>query len=149
VYSLEEKGKMRKIVLVSAFVLALMLVTLVPIPARTEASPIVQSLAFDVLPVKAEFAEAVDLEASGGEVLDPTPFWVDIVDASKENILNEISSLIRKYEELQNSAKNSPVWSLLIEGYSLMNVLFPHNSKNVLDDVRRKVTPNSSGRISR
>jgi hypothetical protein len=61
--------------------------------------------------------------------------------ASKENILNEISSLIRKYEELQNSAKNSPVWSLLIEGYSLMNVLFPHNSKNVLDDVRRKVTP--------
>jgi Ribonuclease G/E len=61
--------------------------------------------------------------------------------ASKDDILNEISNLIRKYEGLQNSVKNSPVWSLLIEGYSLMNVLFPHNSKNVLDDVRRKVTP--------
>jgi len=72
---------MRKIVLVSAVVLALMLVTLVPLPARTEASPIAQSLAFDVLPVKAEFAEAVDFDAAAGEVVDPTPFWVDIVDA--------------------------------------------------------------------
>ncbi len=72
---------MRKIVLVSIVVLALMLVAMVPLPARTEASPVVQSLAFDVLPVKEEFAEAVGLEAAAGEVLDPTPFWVDIVDA--------------------------------------------------------------------
>jgi len=60
--------------------------------------------------------------------------------ASKEDILNEISSLIRKYEELENSAKNSPVWSLLFEGYSLMDILFPYQSKIILDDVRRKVT---------
>jgi subtilisin family serine protease len=81
VYSLEEKGKMRKIVLVSAVVLALMLVTMVPIPARTEAAPEVRSLAFNALPVKEEFVDAVDFEAAGGVVEDPTPFWVDMVDA--------------------------------------------------------------------
>jgi len=64
--------------------------------------------------------------------------------ASKEDILNEISNLIRKYEELQSSLQNSPVWSLLVEGYSLMNVLFPHDSKIVLDDIRRKVAPTVS-----
>jgi hypothetical protein len=73
--------EMRKIVLVSAVVLALMLVTLVPMPARTEAAPEVRSLPFNALPVKEEFAEAVDLDAVAGEVADPTPFWVDIVDA--------------------------------------------------------------------
>jgi hypothetical protein len=72
---------MRKIVLVSAVVLALMLVTLVPMPARSEAAPEVRSLPFNALPVKEEFAEAVDLDAVAGEVADPTPFWVDIVDA--------------------------------------------------------------------
>jgi subtilisin family serine protease len=81
VYSLEEKGKMRKIVLVSAVVLALMLVTMVPVPARTEAAPEVRSLAFNALPVKEEFVDAVDFEAAGGAVEDPTPFWVDVVDA--------------------------------------------------------------------
>jgi hypothetical protein len=47
---------MRKIVLVSAVVLALMLVTLAPTPAMSEAAPEVRSLAFNTLPVKEEFA---------------------------------------------------------------------------------------------
>jgi subtilisin family serine protease len=72
---------MRKTVLVSAVVLALMLVTLVPLPARTEAAPEVRSLAFNALPVKEEFVDVVDFEGAGGAVEDPTPFWVDIVDA--------------------------------------------------------------------
>jgi hypothetical protein len=56
VYSLEEKGKMRKIVLVSAVVLALMmLVTMVPVPARTEAAPEVRSLAFNALRARLMF----------------------------------------------------------------------------------------------
>ena len=72
---------MRKIVLVSAVVLALMLVTLVPMPTRSEAAPEVRSLPFNALPVKEEFVDAVDFEGAGGAVEDPTPFWVDIVDA--------------------------------------------------------------------
>jgi len=72
---------MRKIVLVSAVVLALMLVTLIPLPARTEAAPEVRSLPFNVLPVKEELVDVVDFEGASGAVEDPTPFWVDIVDA--------------------------------------------------------------------
>ena len=72
---------MRKIVLVSAVVLALMLVTLVPLPARSEVAPEVRSLPFNALPVKEEFVDAVDFEGAGGVIEDPTPFWVDIVDA--------------------------------------------------------------------
>jgi len=72
---------MRKNVLVSVVVLALMLVAMAPLPVRTTPPPVVRSLDFDILPAKEEFAEAVDLESTVGEVLDPTPFWVDIVNA--------------------------------------------------------------------
>ncbi len=45
----------------------------------------IQKLDFDVMPIKEEFAEAVNFEISGGDVEDPTPFWVDIVDAEYYN----------------------------------------------------------------
>jgi hypothetical protein len=68
------EGEMRKIVLVSAVVLALMLVTLVPLPARSEVAPEVRSLPFNALPVKEEFAEAVDLDAVAGECCGSNAF---------------------------------------------------------------------------
>jgi hypothetical protein len=46
---------MRKIVLVSAVVLALLLLTMVPVPARTEAAPEVRSLAFNALRARLMF----------------------------------------------------------------------------------------------
>ncbi|MEM2568130.1 MAG: S8 family serine peptidase, partial [Candidatus Bathyarchaeia archaeon] len=76
---------MRKIVLVSVVVLALMLVAMVPLPAMTASPPEVRSLAFNALPVKEEMVDLVDFEAAGGEVEDPMPFWVDIVDAESYN----------------------------------------------------------------
>jgi subtilisin family serine protease len=71
---------MRKIVL-ATILLVLMLVVTVPLPAKTESAPITKSLAFDVLPAKEEFVDAVDVDVAAGEIEDPTPFWVDIVNA--------------------------------------------------------------------
>ena len=82
--------KMRKTVLVSIIVLALMLVTMVPLPAMTEPPPEVRSLAFNALPVKEELVNAVHFEVAGGETEDPTPFWVDIVDAENSDGGEEI-----------------------------------------------------------
>lgn len=69
---------MKKIVLVSIMLLA-MLVLAVPIPmAISEEAP--TSLAFDVAPAKTEFAEEMS-ENIEAPTEDPTPFWVDMVDA--------------------------------------------------------------------
>lgn len=57
---------------------------LAPPIVKTEAVTNI-SLAFDVVPFKEEFVEAVDFEAGGGEVLDPMPFWVDLVNAEYYN----------------------------------------------------------------
>jgi len=75
---------MKKIV-IATIVLTLMLALLMPLPIRSEASPTMVSLAYDALPAKEEFVDAVDFEAAGGGVEDPTPFWVDIVDAEGYN----------------------------------------------------------------
>lgn len=70
---------MRKIVL-ATILLVLMLVVTVPLPVKTDPAPITKPLAFDVLPVKEEFVDAVDVGVAG-EIEDPTPFWVDAVNA--------------------------------------------------------------------
>jgi len=70
---------MKKNVL-AIIVLVLMLVAVAPLPAKTE-SPLTKSLDCDVLPVNAEFFDSVDVSSAVGDIEDPTPFWVDIVNA--------------------------------------------------------------------
>ncbi|MEM2118583.1 MAG: S8 family serine peptidase, partial [Candidatus Bathyarchaeia archaeon] len=68
---------MRKI-LVALLLLSLFVMVLPPI-ANSEAP--VTRLAFDVTPFKGEFAELANIEETQAALPDPTPFWVDIVDA--------------------------------------------------------------------
>jgi subtilisin family serine protease len=69
---------MKKILLVSIILLSMLLLA-APRIAISEEAP--RSLAFDVTPAKSEFAEDVNLEAGGSPLGDPTPFWVDMVNA--------------------------------------------------------------------
>jgi subtilisin family serine protease len=69
---------MKKILLVSIILLSMLLLA---VPPRVISEEAPRSLAFDVAPAKAEFAEEMAIEATGTPIEDPTPFWVDIVDA--------------------------------------------------------------------
>lgn len=68
---------MKKVALL-AIILLSMLVFMQP---RIVQSDSIQSLDFNVMPTKEEFDDTVNFEITGGDVEDPTPFWVDIVDA--------------------------------------------------------------------
>jgi len=72
---------MKKTIVV--IVMLLMLLLAVPMPIGTSDTTISTSLAFDVMPLKEDFIEIAntDTEPAGGELEDPTPFWVDIVNA--------------------------------------------------------------------
>ncbi|MEM2960043.1 MAG: hypothetical protein QXU67_00395, partial [Candidatus Bathyarchaeia archaeon] len=75
---------MKKISITATFMLVLMLMALGPLPARAEPQKVKRSLAFDVLPFREELIDAVDFSATTTTIdkfSDPTPFWVDIVDA--------------------------------------------------------------------
>ncbi|MFP3985215.1 MAG: S8 family serine peptidase [Candidatus Bathyarchaeia archaeon] len=67
--------------IVMSFILLSMLLLATPPLARTEETPNNVSLAFDVTPSKEEFVDMASLEVADGEMDDPTPFWVDIVNA--------------------------------------------------------------------
>jgi subtilisin family serine protease len=72
---------MRKIALVLVPIIFLsMLVLAAPIP-RTACAATPKSLPYNVTPVKEEFAEASSEEVIGSPMEDPTPWWVDIVNA--------------------------------------------------------------------
>jgi len=72
---------MKKVALL-AIILLSMLIFVQPKIVKSDS---IQKLDFDVMPIKEEFTEAVNFEISGGAVEDPTPFWVDIVDAEYYN----------------------------------------------------------------
>ncbi|MEM1990058.1 MAG: S8 family serine peptidase [Candidatus Bathyarchaeia archaeon] len=79
---------MKKISITAAFMLVLMLMALGPFPARAEPHKVKRSLDFDVLPFREELIDAVDFSATTTTIdkfSDPTPFWVDIVDAEGYN----------------------------------------------------------------
>jgi len=76
-----EGEKMKKFVL-ATLVLVLMLAAALPLPVKTEQPPLMKTLDCDALPVRAEFLDFADVdEPSFCDVDDPTPFWVDIVNA--------------------------------------------------------------------
>jgi subtilisin family serine protease len=74
---------MKKAVLITTLLVILLAFIVVP-NARSEGVS-TSSLAFDITPFKEEIAAAVDMESMGETSGDPTPFWVDIVDAEKYN----------------------------------------------------------------
>ncbi len=73
---------MKKTALIAIAILSALLLTL-PMPIRPTDAVDSISLAYDVTPSREEFIEIAnaDMEPAGGELEDPTPFWVDMVDA--------------------------------------------------------------------
>lgn len=72
---------MKKTIVV--IVMLSMLLLAFQMPIGTSDATISTSLTFDVVPFKEDFIEIAntDTEPAGGELEDPTPFWVDIVNA--------------------------------------------------------------------
>jgi subtilisin family serine protease len=69
---------MKKTVIVSILLLAMLSLTMFSMP-RMNASLTPQSLKYNVNPIKEHLFENY-VEGSGGELEDPTPFWVDMVN---------------------------------------------------------------------
>lgn len=65
--------------------------------------------------------------------------------ASEEELKREVDFLLERWHNLIEVMAKSNAPSLLLEGQVLLNIEFPYESKRILDEIRRQVTPTIPG----